>query len=284
MRRFFQRLALVAGLITTCYAVRSTPAAGLDAPKRIVSVNLCADQMLIELADPTRIVALGPFSREPLLSFLADRAQAFPQISNRTENLLHMDADAVVVGPFDNMYMRSALRRQGIREMVVGRWISLNEVKQGITNFSDGIDQARSGARLIEEIETSVAELKDLVTSVNPYTFLILQRRGYVGEGEIVAELLELAGLANAAKGASAQFLSVESVIALRPSVLVVSGRDVPAKDRGLALLEHPALTRLYPSSRRITAPDRLVICGGPSTPSLIRHLKSELMAWRGNR
>ncbi|MDP2358416.1 MAG: hypothetical protein Q8M31_20485 [Beijerinckiaceae bacterium] len=245
-----------------------------------MSVNLCADQMLLRLANPSSITALGPFARDPLMSFLAEPAQTFPQVSNRTETLLHIEADAVIVGPFDNMYMRAALRRRNIKEIVVGRWVSLSEVRRGIEFFSNAINEAAAGSRLIEEIDIAAADLRGLLKSDRPKTFLLLHRRGYVGEGEIVTELLEMAGLVDAAKGAAAQFMSVESVVALRPSVLVVSGRSLKAEDRGLELLEHPALTRLYPPSRRITTPDRLTICGGPSTPALIRHLKSELMEW----
>lgn len=277
-------MALGVAFIALVCVGQQARAAELRAPKRMISMNLCADQMLMKLADPGSITALGPFSREPRLSFFADRANAFPQLKNRTENLLKTDADAIVFGPFDNMYMRSALRRQGIREIVVGRWVSLNEVKEGITGFSEAIDQAPSGAQLVQEIERSVAELKDVVKSVARYSFLLLQRRGYVGEGHSVAELLEIAGLTNAADGAPAQFMSVESIIALRPTLLVVSGHNSRAEDRGLELLEHPALTRLYPRSRRIAVPDELTICGGPSTPSLVRHLKAELTQWRERR
>ena len=280
----FHRLAFAWGLIAAVAAAYPILAAELAPPERIVSINLCADQMLLKLANPGSVTALGPFARDPLLSFLADRAQAFPQVSNRTENLLHVEADAFVVGPFDNMYMRGVLRRRGIKEIIVGRWVSLSEVKQGVKNFSNTIGVEAAGSMLISEIEIAVADLRGLVKGDRPQTFLLLHRRGYVGEGEIVSELLEIAGLINAAKGAAAQFMSVESVVALRPSLLVVSGRDVRAEDRGLELLEHPALTRLYPPSRRITTPDRLTICGGPSTPSLIRHLKSELMEWGRKR
>src|SRR5690606_31913639 len=97
------------------------------------------------------------------------------------------------------------------------------------------------------------------------------------GQGDIVSEFLEIAGLRDAAKGAPTRFMGVEAVIAMRPDFLVVTERNFKAEDRGLELLEHPALRRLYPESRRITAPDRLTTCAGPSTPALIRHLKDEL-------
>ena len=281
---FYLGLALACGLIAAGGASQPTQATELPPPKRIASLNLCADQMLLRLASPKNVAALGPFARDPLLSFQADRAQAFPQVSNRTESILHLEADAVAVGPFDNMYMRSALRRRDIKEIVVGRWISLSEVRQGINSFSNTIGEEAEGSSLISEIDTAVAELRNLAKGQGHKSFLLLHRRGYVGEGEIVAELLEIAGLTNAANGAAAKFMSLESVVALRPSVLVVSGRDVRAEDRGLELLEHPALARLYPPRSRITTPDRLTICGGPSTPSLVRHLKNELTEWVRDR
>ncbi len=281
---YCQRLALAFGMVAAAAASQPILATELAPPKRIASINLCADQMLLKLANPGSVMALGPFARDPLLSFLAERAQTFPQVNNRTENLLYIQADAVAVGPFDNMYLRAALRRRDVMEIVVGRWVSLSEVKQGVRNFSNTVGVEAAGSTLISEIEIALADLRGLVKGDHPQSFLLLHRRGYVGEGEIVAELLEIAGLINAAKGAAAQFMSVESVVALRPSLLVVSGRDVRTEDRGLELLEHPALTRLYPPSRRITTPDRLTICGGPSTPSLIRHLKTELMEWGRKR
>lgn len=249
-------------------------------PGKILSVNLCADQMLIALAPRGRIVALGPFSRDPLLSFFSQRAETFPQVRARSEALFQMEADAITVGPFDNAFMRQMMRRRKIEEIVVGRWTSIGEVLRGVASFAKAIGESAAGQQLVDEIQSSMKGLQGLVDRTPAPSFLILHRRGFVGEGGLVSELLEMAGLVDAAKGQASRFLSVESVIALRPSLLVVSGRNLKSEDRGLELLEHPALTLLYPGERRITTPDILTTCGGPSTPALIHHLRDELKAW----
>ena len=249
-------------------------------PEKIVSVNLCADQMLIALAPRSKIVALGPFSRDPGLSFFSRQAESFPQVRPRSESLFGVDADAITVGPFDNAFMRQMVMRRNIEEIIVGRWTTTAEVLQGVSAFAKTIGEVSAGNDLSSEIESSMKSLHRLVDKTPAPSFLIFHRRGYVGEGGIVSELLELAGLTDAGKGVDPGFLSVESVIALRPTLLVVSGRNLKSEDRGLELLEHPALARLYPNDRRITTPDVLTICGGPSTPALIKHLRDELSAW----
>lgn len=259
-------------------------AAEIPQLRRIASVNLCADQMLLSLAPAGKIAALGPFAKDPLISFLARRASSFPQLLGRSEELVSIEADAVAVGPFDNRFMRAALRRRQIDEIVVDRWTNLSEVRRGVQDFAERIGEAAAGGALIAEIDREVVSLRGAGNGAPPTSFVLLHRRGFVGEGGIVSELLEIAGLRDAAKDASPRFMSVEAIISLRPAFLVVTEPRFKAEDRGLELLEHSALRRLYPESRRIAAPDRLTICAGPSTPALIRHLKNELDGRVGRR
>jgi iron complex transport system substrate-binding protein len=256
------------------YANQRTP------PKQIVSVNLCADQMLIALAPRNKIAALGPFSRDPGLSFFSGRAESFPQVRPRSEALFGIEADAIAVGPFDNAFMRRVIARRNIEEIIVGRWTSIAEVLDGVATFAGAIGEVAAGNELAIEIQRSMKSIHRLVDRTPAPSFLILHRRGFVGEGGLVSELLEVAGFVDAGKGLASSFLSVESVVALRPTLLAVSGRNLNSEDRGLELLEHPALARLYPNDRLITTPDVLTICGGPSTPALISHLRNELNAW----
>src|SRR3546814_20668453 len=67
-------------------------------PRRIVSMNMCADQLLIELADRGQIAALTELSRDPVLSFHADRAQSYPVADSSAEDVL-MRRPALVVSP-----------------------------------------------------------------------------------------------------------------------------------------------------------------------------------------
>src|SRR3546814_16554437 len=69
-------------------------------PRRIVSMNMCADQLLIELADRGQIAALTELSRDPVLSFHADRAQSYPVADSRAEEVPMMRPDLIASTPF----------------------------------------------------------------------------------------------------------------------------------------------------------------------------------------
>jgi iron complex transport system substrate-binding protein len=52
-------------------------ASSAEAVQRVVSLNLCTDQMLVLLA-PEKVAALSPLARDPALSFVAPQAANLP--------------------------------------------------------------------------------------------------------------------------------------------------------------------------------------------------------------
>ena len=65
-------------MLAFAVAVLWFAAAAADPPRRIVSFNVCADQLVVALADPSQIVALSPYAADPMTSVVADKARAFP--------------------------------------------------------------------------------------------------------------------------------------------------------------------------------------------------------------
>lgn len=271
------RLAgLCAGLMLAHQSIAL--AANLDPSQRIASVNLCADQLLLALAPASRIAALGPFARDPAVSFLAEEAKSFPQLSGRSEELVMLRADAFMVGRFDNKLMRAVLERRGAPVLTIDRWERIADVRTGTLDVAAWMGEAAAGQRLVATIDQALEQLRGLRRSHDTArSFLVVHRRGYLDEGGLAAELLGLAGLKDASGNARERFADVETIVSLRPDFLVLADPGARAEDRGLELLRHPALSRLYPADRRISAPDRLTICGGPSTPELIEQLGAQL-------
>ena len=68
-------------------------------PRRIVSLNLCTDQLLMLLA-PERIAALSILATDPLLSVMAAEARRYPLVRGDAEEVLRFDPDLVVAAPF----------------------------------------------------------------------------------------------------------------------------------------------------------------------------------------
>src|SRR6195256_3152841 len=119
------RSIAVAALVTFAGA---WPAAAAGQP-RIVSMNVCTDQLLIPLADPEQILGLSRFSRDAWQSFAADDARRYRILSGGAEDILVLKPDIVVAGLFDKRSTRELLKDKGVHlaEFAVPR--GLDEVK-----------------------------------------------------------------------------------------------------------------------------------------------------------
>ena len=248
-------------------------------PQRVVSINLCADQLLVALADPGQIAALSPLVRDRHLSYVADLARPLPVHRGTAEDIVKTQADLVLIGPYDNRYLRAFILEKGVPVLTLGHWTSLAQGRDEIRKLADALGTPERGAALIAAMDSALAETKNI--SPADRSVVMLHRRGYVsGSDGITAEIAAHTGLKDAAPAlglAQGGFVPLEQLVAAHPDFVVVSDSRGEAEDQGTALLQHPALRTLYPAHKRLVLPDRLTICGGPATPDLIRQLGREI-------
>jgi iron complex transport system substrate-binding protein len=269
---------VVIAALATLVGVLLAPAAA--APPRIVSMNVCADQLLIPLADPEQILGLSRYSRDAWQSFAADDARRYPILSGGAEDVLVLRPDIVVAGLFDKRSTRELLKAKGLRlaEFSVPR--NLDEVKAQIRQMGDLVGHPERADAQIARLDDAVARARQAVTR-RAYRVLLLARRGWVtGTDSLLSSLLAETGLVNAAGDLGigfGGFAPLETIINLKPDLIVVSDASDRAEDDGRAFLLHPALERFYPPSRRIVIPDRLTVCGGVMLADALDRLVSEL-------
>lgn len=281
--RFGRRAALLAAmLVTSGVAHGQQSAQQSEEHPSIVSANLCADQLVLALADRAQIVSLSPFARDANISFLAREATGVPQNTGAAEELIRLSADLVVLGRYDNRLTRDFLATKERPFAMVDSWVSLDETRREITSLAARFGHAERGAALIATIDASTGALAALAGKVPRRSFLILHRRGYVLHAGLAGDLAVKAGLRNAAGDVGLRangFVDLERVVAARPDYLMVAESPDRPEDQGEALLEHPALRRLYPPARRLVVPDLLTICPGPAIPALAARLAQEITA-----
>jgi iron complex transport system substrate-binding protein len=269
---------VVIAALATLVGVLLAPAAA--APPRIVSMNVCADQLLIPLADPEQILGLSRYSRDAWQSFAADDARRYPMLSGGAEDVLVLRPDIVVAGLFDKRSTRELLKEKGLRlaEFSVPR--NLDEVKAQIRQMGDLVGHPERADAQIARLDDAVARARQAVVR-KAYRVLLLARRGWVtGTDSLLSSLLAETGLVNAAGDLGigfGGFAPLETIVNLKPDLIVVSDASDRAEDDGRAFLLHPALERFYPPSRRIVIPDRLTVCGGVMLADALDRLVSEL-------
>jgi iron complex transport system substrate-binding protein len=264
-------LALTVGIVT--------PAHAADLP-RVASINLCTDQLLMTLADPVQIVGLSPYSRDAARSYAADEAKKYRRLSGEAEDVLMLRPNVVVATQYTKRATRELLKQQGMRVVEFDVATSIDDVKEQIRRMGDLVRHPDRAQIQITRLDAAVARAKEAAAR-RPYRVLALSRRGWVsGDNSLTSALLSVTGLSNAASGLGIThggFAKLETIVAARPDLILISDGSDVAEDEGCALLLHPALEKMYPPSRRIVIPEDLTVCGGPMLADALDRLIAEL-------
>jgi iron complex transport system substrate-binding protein len=240
-------------------------------PQRIASLNLCADQFLVALADRGQIAGLTRLSHMPSMSPIAAQAARFPTMPSSAEALLARQPDLLLTGwPGQaDAAVRAGLKA---RILVVPPANSYADIVAQIRLVAGAVGHAERGEALIRDMN---ADLAAIPRTGRGRVAADYQRRGYLsGGGTLMDEMMRRVGLVNLATklGRPAlSNLSLEEFVAARPDFLITGGKK--ARDLGSAMLEHPAIADIP----RLYLPGPLADCGGPAFPAAIRKLSEQL-------
>ncbi|MGB8397425.1 ABC transporter substrate-binding protein, partial [Bradyrhizobium sp.] len=183
MRR---RLACLLAIVAP--AISATTSLAAD-PPRIVSMNVCTDQLLLTLADPGQILGLSRFSRDAWQSWAAGDARRYPTLSGGAEDVLVRKPDIVVASLFDKRSTRELLRAKGLHlvEFTVPR--TLDEVKDQIREMGEVVRHPDRASAEIARLDAAIARARQAVSEKH-YRVLPLSRRGWVpGRDALVSSL-----------------------------------------------------------------------------------------------
>ena len=99
----------------------ASAAGALGRPQRVVSFNLCADQLVLALADPSQIAGLSPYAADPV-AFGDGRARRAHTASStgRPNPPSRCSRIWSLIGPNDRSMTRRMLTSQGLRVVEAG--------------------------------------------------------------------------------------------------------------------------------------------------------------------
>ena len=260
---------------------RSAAAAAAPPPRnRIVSINACTDQLLMAVADPRQIAGLSPFARDASQSGMAREAARYPQLSGGAEDVLMLRPDVVVAGTFTKRATRELLRQHGFEVAEFDVVQSIAGTREQIRRMGALVGHPDRAGAEIERLDAALARTR-AAAAARHYRVLAVSRRGWVaGTQSLTASILEAAGLTNAAGEmglTTGGFAPLETIVTLRPDLLLVTSEGDTAQDQGEAFLLHPALEQLYPPAKRLVVPESLTVCGGPMLAAALDRLTTEL-------
>ena len=244
-----------------------------DPPKRVVSINLCADQLLVVLAERDVLRSVTFLSSRSSLSVVADRVRGIPLNHGEAEEVLAMQPDLVVAGRFAARPAVRMLRRLGINVLDLPIPETFDEIRGQIVFLSNVLGAQARGDDIIEEMDRRLANIE--IRQGPPPRALVLGARGFTsGAGTLVDEVLATAGIQNIASDLGIQGygkVELEEVVAAKPDVIIFNQPKGGAPSLASEALTHPALRQF--DGQIIHMEPALWTCGGPYTVDAVEFL-----------
>jgi iron complex transport system substrate-binding protein len=270
-----RRSLAILGLLAAA-ALCVTPGRTDDAPRRIVSLDLCTDQLLVELVPRERIAAVTHLAADPTVSAIPERARGILITRGGAEDVLRLDPDLVLAGPFGVRGTVDLLQRLGRRVVIVPQHQELSGVREAVRTVAEAVGEPAKGAALIAEFDRRLAALPRGEAGGEP-TALIYQIGGSVSGSHSLADAaLAAAGFRNAASSyrlTRGGQVPLELLVADPPDLLVLS--SAPGEYRTVLAdnLRHPVIATLRREHASIELPWRYWLCGTPHVVDVVEKL-----------
>ncbi len=236
-----------------------------DAPKRVVSMNLCTDQLAMLLADEEQLLSVSHLASDPRMSAMVEQAGKYQINHGLAEQIYLMQPDLVLAGNFTARASVSMLKRLGVPVVTFDPAYSLEDVRARMLQMGDALSQQTRAEALAAEFDAQLASYRN-ETGVRPRAALYYANGYTLGDKSLAGQILTAAGLANIAAevGFDAGGIIPLEVLAMAQPDTVITSRTYPAASRSEEVMGHPVIEEL-----RATRPDAAMtssdwVCGTP--------------------
>ena len=265
-----------AGAAAIACAAGALPVAA-GAPERVVSINLCTDQLGLMLAAPGQLVSVSRLAHDRESSTMVDAARDLPTNGSGAEEIYLLKPDLVLAGTFTAAATVNMLRDLGIEVVLFEPARSLADVPDRLTQMGKALGREEQAQTLIDRFATELAALQADATADGPRAVLTYVNSYSSGDATLAGDILRAAGFRNAAAElglSTVGRVSLEELILLDPDV-IVQGRDYPGAARAEDNLHHPALRALSSAVFSAGMTDRDWICGTPHVLTAVRDMRA---------
>lgn len=261
-------------IISLLAALVLTGAAGwADPPRRVVSINLCTDQLALALAAPGQLVSVTRLAQDPGSSALYDKARALPTNGSGAEEVYLLNPDLVLAGSYTDPVTLRLMRDLGIRVERFEAAATLDDIPALMAQMGAALGREAEAAEAIAAFRTELNLLRD-TPARRPRAALYYVNSYTLGSDTLAGAILSAGGFDNIADEAglgSGGTLPLERLVMMQPDVIVI-GQSYAGQSRAEDNLAHPALkalTRTRPTARLVS---RDWLCG---TPQVLRAVQA---------
>lgn len=257
-----RRRLLATALALGLGAAGAAPARAVE-PQRVASLNLSADEVLVDILPPARLVGVTRFADSAEDSNVAGRvpATAIRFAKADLERLVALRADLVVVSEYTDADFLTLLERTGVRHHRMRGLGSLPGIRTALLTLGDAVGEREGAQRLVAEYDRKLRALAQALAGAGRPRVLYWSQGVTAGAGTTLTALIEAAG----GRSVGAE-LGLEGIVPLGAERAFVSDPDVvllgnwPGAAESLATDPLLGQLRAVREGRAITLPNRLLV------------------------
>ncbi len=228
-------------------------------PPRVVSLDFCADQFVLALADREDILAVSP-QADDAHSALRDQAVGLPQLRATAEDVLALQPDLIVRSYGGDARTLAFFERLGLSVYQIGFAGDIAGIQTVVRDTARAVGHADRGDALVANMD---AQLNAPNQETAPATLYLTPSGTTTGSGTLIDEVLTAAGLDNATPGPGWRSLPLEQLAQEAPELVVTAYfGDQSAAPDGWAVARHPVFQRLISETPRLDLDGAQVSCG----------------------
>lgn len=242
----------------------AAPAAtAAEAPLRVASLNLTADELLVEMLPPDRLVAVTRWADDASMSNVAGRVPATAVRLPRAdlERILALRPDLVVVSEYTDADFLRLVEKSGLRHHRMSGLDTLPGIRAAVVDLGRAVGTPQAAASLAARFDAVLAELARRLEGDPRPRVLYWGDPHTAGAGTAIGSLVEAAGASNVGRELGLRGivpLAGEKAFAAEPDAFLVT----EGSGASVALRRHPLLsrTRAVREGRVVEMPNHLLV------------------------
>lgn len=286
LRKRFVRLAAGAATLAAVCGAGLQPASAHHAPPqarpaRVVSLNLCTDQLVLLLADPDRIAAVSHLAASPpdAPAEIVARARNTRTVRGLAEEVMPLKPDLVVAGVYAARPTVELLRRLGVPVVDFEPESDFDDMRANIRRMGEALGERERAEAMVRELDRRLAALPGRADTGKAPLYARIGANGFVAGRDTLADAISSAAgyrtLGEAVGFSGYRMVSVEALGTSRPDLLTLSTQWTRPPSLATGFLNHPLLRRLSVATPRVDIPDPWWTCGGPFAVAAAERLAS---------
>lgn len=265
--------------LLAAFLIGVSPAHAQPKPQRIVSMNLCTDELLMRIVDPSRIASITYLSHQSVNAPLGlDHISAsLPVNHGLAEEVIRLKPDLVLGGQFAATTATSLLRHLGHRVEIFPPENSFADMRANIRRLGALVGEEARAEAVIADFDTRLAALQARIPAGEKSIFADIGVNNYIaGRNTLYTEVVNAGGyrtLGQALGFEGFRNVPLETILTVRPALISTATPWTSPPSMSTMSLGHPALRTLVSRTPHITIPERYTTCGAPSLLGAIEML-----------